>query len=257
MENEFLKTAIFAVKESAKIILSYRGKDKDIGYKGKINLVTEADKKSEENIIKIINEKYPAHQLIAEETLPENKRADFVWYIDPIDGTTNFSHDLPIFAISIALEIKQQLQIGVVFDPSRNELFYAVKGKGAFLNNKKIYVSKENLLKKSLIVTGFPYIITERSINLFNQFLTKAQAVRRLGAASLDLCYLSIGRVDGFWELDLKPWDMAAGKIILVEAGGIITDFKGNEHSLFGDNTLASNGLIHQQMIDIIKKIEE
>ena len=180
-----------------------------------------------------------------------------MWYIDPIDGTTNFSHDLPIFAISIALEVKQQLRVGVIYDPSRDELFHAVKGEGAFLNNKKIEVSKENILKRSIIVTGFPYIITARSINLFNHFLTKAQAVRRLGAAAMDLCYLAAGRVDGFWELDLKPWDVAAGKLLVQEAGGTFTNFKGGEHSLFGDNNLASNGLIHQQLMDGIKEAEQ
>jgi len=257
MENEYLYTAIFAAKESAKILLSYIGKEKNIDYKGKINLVTEVDRKSEDNIIQIINEKYPSHQIIAEESKPDSNRAEYTWYIDPLDGTTNYSHDYPIFAVSIAFEIDRKLQVGVVLDPMRNELFHAVKGKGAFLNNKKISVSDTRFLKNSILATGFPYVITEQSIKLFNHFLSKAQAVRRAGSAALDLCYLASGRVDGFWELDLKPWDMAAGKIILKEAGGNITNFKGGEHSLFDDNTLASNRLIHKELINEIEITEK
>lgn len=253
MKNEYLETAVFAARESAKIQLSYIGKEKNIGYKGKINLVTEVDRKSEERIIKILSEKYPSHQIIAEESKSDNTIGEYTWYVDPLDGTTNYSHDYPIFAVSIALEINGEPEVGVVLDPTRDELFYAVKGKGAFLNGKKISVSKIKLLKRSLLASGFPYIITERSIKLFNHFLSKAQAVRRAGAAAIDLCYIASGRVDGFFELDLKPWDMAAGKLIIKESGGIITDFKGDEHSLFGNNTLASNGLIHEEMI---KEIE-
>jgi len=253
MENKYLETAIFAAKESAKIQLSYIGKEKNIGYKGKINLVTEVDRKSEENVIRILSKKYPSHQIIAEETKPDSKRAEFTWYIDPLDGTTNFSHNYPIFAVSIALEINKEMAIGVVLDPTRNELFHAVSGKGAYLNGERLSVSNIKLLQRSLLASGFPYIITERSIKLFNHMLTKAQAVRRAGAAAIDLCYLASGRVDGFFELDLKPWDMAAGKLIVKEAGGIITDFKGAEHSIFGDNTLASNGLIHEAMIEEIE----
>lgn len=257
MENEYLNTAIFAARESAKILLSYIGKEKNIDYKGKINLVTDIDRKSEENIIQIIRERYPSHEIIAEESKPDSARAEYTWYIDPLDGTTNYSHDYPIFSVSIALEIDHQLRVGVVLDPMRNELFHAVKGKGAFLNNKKISVSRTPLLKRSLLATGFPYTITERSIKLFNHFLSKAQAVRRAGSAALDLCYLAAGRVDGFWELDLKPWDMAAGKIILKEAGGNITNFKGGEHSLFDDNTLSSNRLIHKEMMNEIEIAEK
>ena len=256
IKNEYLDTAIYAVIESGKILMSNLNKKKQVGYKGKINLVTDVDMKSEKNIVQIIKEKHPLHNIVAEESQPENQNSEYTWYIDPLDGTTNYSHDYPIFAISIALEINNKIQVGVVFDPVRNELFYAVKGKGAYLNKKKISVSKIRQLKRSLLATGFPYIITNRSIKLFNYFLSKAQAIRRAGAAALDLCYLASGRVDGFWELDLKSWDMAAGKIIIKEAGGIITNFKGGEHSLFDDNTLASNGFIHKEMINEIKKAD-
>ncbi len=257
MVNEYLETAVYAARESAKIQLSYIGKEKSIGYKGKINLVTEVDRKSEDNIIKILSEKYPSHQIIAEESKSDNKRKENTWYVDPLDGTTNYSHDYPIFAVSIALEKNEQLEIGVVLDPTRNELFHAVRGEGAFLNGERISVSNIKLLKRSLLASGFPYIITERSIKLFNHMLSKAQAVRRAGAAAIDLCYLASGRVDGFFELDLKPWDMAAGKLIIKEAGGIVTDFKGSEHSIFGNNTLASNGLIHEEMIREIEVAEK
>lgn len=256
MVNEYLETAVYAARESAKIQMSYIGKEKNIGYKGKINLVTEADRKSEDNIIKILGKKFPSHQIIAEESKSDNKRKEYTWYIDPLDGTTNYSHDYPIFAVSIALEINEQLEIGVVLDPTRNELFHAVRGEGAFLNGRRISVSKIKLLERSLLASGFPYIITKRSIELFNHMLFKAQAVRRAGAAAIDLCYLASGRLDGFFELDLKSWDMAAGKLIIKEAGGIVTDFKGNEHSLFGNNTLASNGLIQKQMINEIEIAE-
>ena len=252
--EQYLETAVTAAREAGKIHLEYLHKEKNIDFKGRINLVTDVDRKSEETIIKIIRERHPSHQIIAEETLPDSERQEYTWYVDPLDGTTNYSHAFPIFAVSIALEINREICVGVVYDATRDELFSAVKGKGAFLNNQPISRSNTSNVGKSLILTGFPYEITQRSIDLFNDFVVKAQAVRRAGAAAVDLCYLAAGRADGFWELDLKPWDMAAGKIILTEAGCKITKFDGSKHSLFDNNTLASNGLIHEEMMEIIKK---
>lgn len=255
--KEYLETAVTAAREAGKIHLSNLNKEKDIDYKGRINLVTNVDRQSEETIINIIQERHPDHQIIAEETMPDSERKEYTWYIDPLDGTTNYSHAFPIFAVSIALEINREICVGVVYDASRDELFHAVKGEGAFLNDVPVSPSTVSPIGKSLLLTGFPYNITQRSIDMFNGFLVKAQAVRRAGAAAVDLCYVAMGRADGFWELDLKPWDMAAGQVIIKEAGGIITNFKGGEHSIFADNTIASNKLIHQEMMDIISKVDE
>ncbi len=257
--KEFRKTAISAALKGGEILLKNRGKTKKVGYKGKVNLVTEVDFLSERAILKIIKKKFPDFDILTEESDPEKKGSEYKWVIDPLDGTTNYAHDFPSYCVSIALEKKGNIILGVVFNPLLNELFVAEKGKGSFLNQKRISVSKTNKLSKSLLATGFPYDIRESDINNldhFANFAIKAQAIRRAGSAALDLCYLAMGRFDGFWELKLSPWDTAAGALLVKEAEGKVTDFKGGKYSIYEKEILASNGKIHSQMLEVLKSGE-
>jgi myo-inositol-1(or 4)-monophosphatase len=221
------------------------------------NLVTQIDKKAEGIIISMIRSKYPDHDFLAEESGSHNKKSEYRWVIDPLDGTLNFTHGVPIFSVSIAIEERGTVIAGVVYDPSSGELFTAEKGKGAFLNKKPIRVSKVDTLIESLLVTGFPYTIQDNPDNAVQHFvnlLMKAQGVRRLGSAAIDLCYVACGRFDGFWEVSLSPWDMAAGILLVEEAGGRFTDFNGAPSSIYTKQVLATNGLIHNKTLDILKE---
>jgi myo-inositol-1(or 4)-monophosphatase len=261
--EKFKKIAIQGALKGGEILKEHRGRVKHIGYKDEVNLVTEVDKISEEAILQIIKKNFPDHAILTEESkefIPERKKSTYEWIIDPLDGTTNYAHGLPIYCVSIALEENGKIILGVVHNPNLDELFVAEKGKGAFLSwgrtKKRISVSQTTQLSKSLLATGFPYDIrTSKIDNLdhFANFYKKAQAVRRGGSAALDLCYLAMGRFDGFWELKLSPWDMAAGKLIIEEAGGKITDFLGGPFNIYLKEILASNGKIHQQMIEVLK----
>ncbi len=230
---------------------------KRISFKGAVDLVTQFDKISQRRIVNSLKKKFPAFGILSEEDYHHQKENQTRWILDPLDGTTNFAHNLPIWSISIALEFEGEIVLGVVYDPTRKELFSAIKKKGAYLNGRRIKVSRTKDLRKSLLVTGFPYDIRtskENNIKNFARFCLSAQAVRRLGSAALDLCYTACGRFDGYWELKLSPWDQAAGYLILKEAGGRITDFKGNPFSIYGREVLGTNGLIHNQMIEILNK---
>ena len=227
-----------------------------IDYKGEINLVTEVDKISEEMITSKINALFPDHDILAEEFTDIDRGSDFRWIIDPLDGTTNYAHGYPYFCVSIALERLNTMTVGIVYDPMLDEMFVAEKGKGAFLNDREIHVSNTRGIIKSLLATGFPYDIREDShnnLNYFNEMILKAQAIRRAGSAALDLVYVAAGRFDGFWELKLNPWDIAAGWLLVEEAGGIVTDMGGNDYYLESPSILASNGRIHKEMMDVLK----
>jgi myo-inositol-1(or 4)-monophosphatase len=255
---DFLTVAIESAKEAGRFLKLNLGKVKNIeSKKEEINLVTEIDKGSEKKIIDFLKSRFPNHSILAEESGETNLGSDFKWIIDPLDGTTNYTHSFPVFCVSIALEFKGEVILGVVYDPNLDELFYAEKGKGAFLNGKRISVSKTDKLIKSMLATGFPYNVKENPDNCiehFVNFLMEAQAIRRLGSAALDLVYVACGRLDGFWEVNLNPWDTAAGKIIVEEAGGKVTDFYGNDFNIYTKGIVASNGLIHEQMLEVIKK---
>ncbi len=255
---DYLNVAIEAAKEAGKFLKINLGKVKNIQTKKEeINLVTEIDKESEKKIVQFIKSKFPHHSILAEESGEAKSDLGYKWIIDPLDGTTNYTHSFPVFCVSIALEHKGEVILGVIYDPNFDELFWAEKGKGAFLNGKKISVSKTDKLIKSMLATGFPYNVRENPDNCiehFVNFLMEAQAIRRLGSAALDLAYVACGRLDGFWEVNLNPWDVAAGKIIVEEAGGKITDFYGNKFSIYTKGVVASNGLIHEQMLEIIKR---
>lgn len=222
------------------------------------NLVTEIDKASEELIINFIKEKYPSHSILAEEGGDVRKNSEYLWVVDPLDGTTNFAHGLPIFSVSIGVQKSGETIVGVVYDVMRDIVFFAEKGSGAFANSDKINVSKVNKLEHSLLVTGFPYNVAENPEGAFERFtiLTKkSRGMRRLGSAAIDFCYLASGVFDGFWEVHLHPWDICAGKLIAEEAGGIVTDFDGNSIDIFSKKILSSNNQIHKQIIDVMEKI--
>jgi len=237
--------------------LMYRrlGRIKKISYKGRMNLVTDVDKAAEALIIKKLSSVYN-YQVLAEESAPDTRSAETKWVIDPLDGTTNFAHGFTFFCVSIALEYKGRPVVGVVYEPVRKEIFSAIKAKGAYLGRKKIRVSKVRRLSGGLLATGFPYgykKATTLNVKYFKKFLRKAQAIRRAGSAALDLCYVACGRFDGFWEMDLNPWDTAAGSLIVSEAGGRLSDFKGRTFSHYKKEVCATNGKIHRQMLEVLK----
>jgi myo-inositol-1(or 4)-monophosphatase len=229
---------------------------REIHYKGDINLVTDADKMSEDLMIKEIRCQFPDHGILSEESEAIAGLGTMRWIIDPLDGTTNYAHGYPVFCVSIALEQEGQIILGVIYDPTRDDLFIAQRGEGAYLNGGKLSVSSVSDLSHALLATGFPYDIRnsmENNINYFNVMVKSAQAIRRAGSAALDLAYLAAGRFDGFWELKLKPWDTAAGCLMVEEAGGMISDLFGGKWNLSCPYLLASNGIIHQPMIHVLK----
>lgn len=240
------------------ILTRYAQSGFHIEYKGLINLVTEADHAAEQCVIDCIRSQYPAHGFLAEERgRVEQGSSPYVWIIDPLDGTTNFAHGFPAYCVSIGLEYKGECIAGVVYDPTREELFSATRGGGARLNGRPIQVSRTAILDQALLVTGFAYDIRDtpqNNLDHFVRFALRAQGIRRTGSAALDLCYVAAARFDGFWEVKLNPWDMAAGSIILKEAGGQITNFRGDTHSLYGQELVASNSLIHGAMLSIIQE---
>ena len=253
-----LATAVEAVMKAGEIQMRFIESGFEVSHKGTIDLVTEADVAVETMFRKLIAERFPDHTILAEEFGEDaaTRGASYCWVFDPIDGTNNYAHGLPIFCSSLALEIDGRGEIGAIYDPTRKELFLAERGGGAFLNGRPIHVSRAPTLVESMLVTGFPYDIHSRIpeiVGLFGDFVGKARAVRRLGSAALDLCYVAAGRMDGFWEQDLKPWDIAAGTIIVEEAGGKVTDFAGEPHSSRRPPLLATNGHIHEEMLDITR----
>ncbi|MGD9580319.1 MAG: inositol monophosphatase family protein [Vampirovibrionia bacterium] len=250
-------TAKKAALKAGEIHLKYYGKEKQIEYKAnEFDLVTNADKESEEIIINTIKESFPEHDILAEESQKTELKTDYVWIIDPLDGTTNYAHNFPQFCVSIAVMYKGEIIVGIVYDAVKKEFFHGIKDEGAWLNDKKIEVSSIKEVSKSLLATGFPYNRTNKETNNFNYFEAfslKSQAIRRPGSAALDLCYLACGRFDGFWELTLAPWDTAAGSLIVKEAGGKVTNFFSDNFDIFIRNIHASNPYIYDEMQSILK----
>ncbi|MFP5263608.1 MAG: inositol monophosphatase family protein [Blastocatellia bacterium] len=250
-----LDFAIRVAKDAGRLLRDRVGTRIDIDHKGAINIVTDVDLASERLIREAIATHYPRHQVLGEEGGLAENSSEYRWVVDPLDGTTNFAHAYPVFCVSIALEHRGETVLGVVYDPTRDELFAAERGGGASLNNRPIRVSAIGDLMQSLLSTGFPYDIktsTFTNLDHWANFAMNAQALRRDGAAALDLCYVACGRFDGFWELNLSPWDTAAGALIVTEAGGRVTDFAGNKFSNYEPQVLASNGLIHERMIEVL-----
>lgn len=257
-QSEFLSFSIELAKKAGDIQLSYFGNVSSIDTKStNIDLVTNADIESEKIIISHIQEKYPEHSILSEETDSIINNSEYMWVIDPLDGTTNFAHNLPIFAVSIALKRNNKTICGVVFNPAANKCFYAEKGKGAFLNDKIIQPTSTSNLNDCLLVTGFPYLHDSKydlSFDLFKEFYDKTRGLRRLGAAALDLCFVAMGRFDGFYEFNLQPWDICAGVLIANEAGAIVSDWDGTETPYDGSRILCANKNIQRSMINIFNK---
>lgn len=264
--NNFLNTAVEAAKEAGRIQKERFGEDFKIEHKGEINLVTEVDYLCEKAIIDILKRDYPEHEILTEEAgsiksplnppLKKREKGGFKWIIDPLDGTTNYAHNYPCFCASVGLEINGEVVVGAVYNPMLDELFTGIKSNGAYLNGKRLKVSEIGDIGRSLLATGFPYDIRESKENNlihFCNFALRVQAIRRAGSAVLDLCYLASGRFDGFWEMKLNPWDMAAASLMVKEAGGVISNFRGGEFSIYKGEMLASNGLIHHEMMNILK----
>ena len=253
-----LATAIEAVLRAGDIQMAHFGRAMRVDKKGVIDLVTEVDLEVERGFRAMITERFPDHVVLGEEFEEHGDRearVPYVWLFDPVDGTTNYAHGLPIFCSSLALEIDGDLAVGAVYDPTRQELFTAQRGTGAWLNGEPLHVSAPDALIDSLLVTGFPYTVQTNPaelIALFGEFLTKARAVRRLGSAALDLCYVAAGRFEGFWEQKLQPWDVAAGALIVAEAGGAVTTADGRPFHSRAGSVIASNGRIHQAMVTTI-----
>lgn len=254
-----LELAIRAAREAGALLLANVGRRFEVSHKGPIDLVTEVDLASEALITNLISTHYPRHAVLAEEegASGAGAGAEYRWLVDPLDGTTNYAHGYPCFCVSIAVERNGEVIVGVVYDPTRDELFVAERGSGATLNNRRIGVSGTAPLASSLLVTGFPYSISEEkftNLDHFHDFCLYGQAVRRDGSAALDLCYVASGRFDGFWELALKPWDTAAGALIVAEAGGQVTKFDGSPFDIQTPECLASNGRIHDEMIAVLAR---
>lgn len=255
--TEYLKLCIDAAKKAGEVLRQGFGTHFKIDNKEGINnLVTEYDNRCEELIISMIRESYPDHAILAEESGKSIEEHEYRWIIDPLDGTVNFANNLPLFSVSIALEKNDKIICGCVYQPIIDECFYAEEGSGAFLNDKKITVSDKSDISSSLLVTGFPYNVTENprgAIDHFVRIIGSGIPVRRLGSAALDLSYVACGRFEGFWEVFLHPWDVAAGYIILKEAGGRITNYDGEDYRFEKETVVASNGLIHDSIIELLK----
>jgi myo-inositol-1(or 4)-monophosphatase len=251
--SNFLSVASEAAMVAGTLIREHWQRPKTIGYKGAIDLVTSVDWESERRIVEVLRNYFPNHSILAEEETDwVGAEGNFRWIIDPLDGTTNFAHSYPQFCVSIALECGDEVILGLVYDPLRDECFKAVKDEGATLNGRPIRVSDVKELDKALLATGFPYDQREEAdfyLSFFKAFMTRSQGIRRNGSAALDLCYVACGRIDGFWEMKLRPWDTAAGTLIVEEAGGRLSDLAGNEFSIRGKETLASNGAIHNELV--------
>ena len=254
--NRLLSASQNASIDAGKILKENMRKDRSVKFKGKVNLVTEMDLRSEKLIVTRLRKELPSASFLTEEGSAAENDSEFKWVIDPLDGTTNYAHSLPIWCVSIALEYQGEIVLGCVYDPTRDELFTATTGLPAKMNGKVISVSRCGSLNRALLTTGFPYDIrTSRrnNLNYFCDFAVTAQAVRRGGSAALDLCYVAMGRFDGFWEIKLHPWDTAAGALIVTRAGGRVSTFDGKPFSIYCDNLIASNGLIHRQMMKVLQ----
>ena len=248
--KQFLEAAIETALEAGKILREEYALPPDIRYKGDVDLVTQADRRSEQAIVQRLGKYFPEHTIAAEEGTGHVRSSEFHWHVDPLDGTTNFAHKYPCFSVSIALAQNEVLLAGVVYNPIYDELFAAARGDGATLNGKKISVSKVQTLSTSLLCTGFPVHkrLANPNIHYYYDFTLRSHGVRRDGSAALDLASVATGRFDGFWEFGLKPWDTAAGALLVQEAGGSVSDFHGKAYQLGGPVVLATNGLIHEEM---------
>ena len=254
-----LNFAIQLAHDAGRVLAERFGRALQISNKGDIDLVTEADVASERLIVERIRSYYPRHAILAEESGASGSPADgsaaeWKWIVDPLDGTTNYAHGYPVFCVSVALEHDGEIALGVIYDPTREEMFAAERGEGATLNGRRIRVSDVEDLNRAMLCTGFPYDVRERTqfARHFTGFIMSAQAVRRDGSAALDLAYVAAGRFDGFWEEGLRPWDVAAGKLLVEEAGGRVSHYDGAPFDVYTPPIMASNGLVHEAMMQVL-----
>jgi myo-inositol-1(or 4)-monophosphatase len=256
--DKFIKVGTEAAAEAGRLLVDKLHGGFAVERKGTINLVTDVDLAAEELIVSRIRKAFPEHSILAEERHNSAQHGDIRWIIDPLDGTTNYAHGYPVFSVSIGLEIAGVVEWGAVLDPVRNELYTALRGLGSRCNGEFIRVSGVSSLSESLLATGFPYDIRtsgQNNLDNFCAFARNSHGVRRSGSAALDLCNVAAGRLDGFWELKLNPWDCAAGYLMVREAGGTVTNFRGRDGSIYEGEVVASNGRIHQEMIDLLKNV--
>lgn len=249
------EVALQAATEAGAILRQGLEQKRTIEFKGEKNLVTDMDRRSEETIAGLVRQRLPHHSVVCEEGTRLHGDSGYCWLVDPLDGTTNYAHGYPCFSVSIGIERDGELIFGVVYDPNLEELFTTERGGGAFLNGKRLQVSAICTLSDALLATGFPNDVAgteHNNLEYFTRFMTRAQGVRRPGSAALDLCYVAAGRFDGFWELKLSPWDMAAGSLMVTEAGGLVTDLLGGPHRLSNPRIVASNGLLHEEMLRVL-----
>ena len=255
--NSPLETAVEIAREAGALLVSFYERRVPFELKGEFDLVTEADLASEKLVVERLQSRFPQHGIVAEEGSGHSSPSEYRWYVDPLDGTTNFAHSLPIFNVTLALERAGEMVAGVVFDPIRQEMFTAELGSGAWLNNRRIRVSAVSRLESSLLCTGFP---TRRrhlntNVHFYHQLAMATHGVRRTGSAAIDLAWVACGRLDGFWEFGLNPWDMAAGRLLVAEAGGRVTDMRGAPHTFQSPHLLADNGHVHEQIVEIFNEV--
>jgi myo-inositol-1(or 4)-monophosphatase len=256
--SSYLSDLEVIAREAGSLLMGYFARRVTIEYKGEVDLVTEADRASEKLIVERLRACWPEHGIVAEEGTRSEMDAEYRWFVDPLDGTTNFAHGYPVFCVSIALARQDgELQTGVLYDPTRDEMFAAERGAGATLNGKAIHVSKTTTLAESILGTGFPSHKRHQNPNIhfYHQITIRSHGVRRAGSAALDLANVACGRYDGFWEFNLNPWDTAAGVLLVQEAGGKVTRFDGSPFRLDSREVLASNGIIHQELISNFEAI--
>ncbi|HLW79237.1 MAG TPA: inositol monophosphatase family protein [Terriglobia bacterium] len=251
--ESYLTTAVEIARESGALLAQAFKRPVEIHYKRRSDIVTETDRRSEALIVERLRSHFPKHGIVGEEGGGQKTDSDYCWYVDPLDGTTNFAHGFPVFAVTLGLAYRDEIIAGVVFDPTRDEMFTAERGGGAYLNNQRIHASKVSTLAESLLATGFPPFANNNELNmsLYAQFTHLTHGIRRAGSAALDLCSVAAGRFEGFWELKLNPWDKAAGALLVEEAGGKVSDLAGGTFRLLGDEIVASNGRVHQAMCQV------
>jgi myo-inositol-1(or 4)-monophosphatase len=255
--TDFLSVATEVAREAGALLTELSTQPLDIGYKRPADLVTVADRRSEALIVGKLRSRFPDHAIVAEEGGNHKSSSDYCWYVDPLDGTTNYAHGFPVYCVTLGLAYRDEVIAGVVFDPTRNELYSAERGAGAFLNGTRLHVSATENLSESLVATGFPPFATNHDLNVqfYFRFTELSHGIRRAGSAALDLCCVAAGRFEGFWELKLNPWDKAAGTLMVTEAGGRVSDVRGGAYSVLGEDVFASNGLVHNQMVKVFAEV--
>jgi myo-inositol-1(or 4)-monophosphatase len=255
--SDYLSTAVEIAREAGALLAELFTQPIEISYKRRSDLVTVADRRSEALIVERLRRHFPEQAIVAEEGGRQGVPSEYCWYVDPLDGTTNFAHGFPVFSVSLGLACRGEVIASVVYDPTRDELFTAERGAGGYLNDRPLHVSRTEKLSGCLIATGFPPFAMNNDLNLqlYSRFTELSHGIRRAGSAALDLCYVAAGRFDGFWELKLNPWDKAAGSLLVTEAGGRISNIQGQPFNLLGEDVFASNGLVHDQMLEVFAEV--